>query len=54
MTQLSKRKFSRTPPRPRMDLMRMPQSVPTETQLLAVMLRMPPEVSLPMTTAPCP
>ena len=34
--------------------MRMPQSVPTETQLRAVMLRMPPEVSLPMTPAPWP
>src|ERR1035438_7537166 len=54
LTQLSKRIFSSRPPRPRVLLMRMPRSVPCATMLLATTLRIPPDVSLPSTTAPCP
>ena len=44
--------FSITAPRPRVLLIRTPFSVPLQVILLATTLRMPPDVSLPSTTAP--
>ena len=54
ITMLLTRTSSTTPPRPRVDLMRMPRSVPSKTQFEIAMLRTPPDISLPMTTPPWP
>ena len=53
MTRLLMRTFSITPPRPRVDLMRMPLSVPSNTQLSTTMFFTPPDISLPI-DRPCP
>ena len=45
---------STLPPRPRRDLMRMPLSVPSNTQPVIATRRMSPLISLPSTTPPCP
>src|SRR2546423_693277 len=46
--------FSTTPPRPRVVLKRSPLSVSRKTQLVTLTLRTPPDISLPITTPPCP
>ena len=43
-----------TPPRPRCVFRRMPRSVPSKTQLLMTTFFTPPDISLPITTPPCP
>jgi hypothetical protein len=43
-----------TPPRPRIDLMRSPRSVPTKSESVTHTLRTPPDISLPITTPPWP
>lgn len=50
ITTLLTRISSTTPPRPRVDLIRMPRSVPSKTQLLMVTFFTPPLISLPITT----
>src|SRR5215471_14823891 len=46
--------FSMTPPRPRMDLMRSPRSVPLNSQSVTYTFFTPPDISLPMPTPPWP
>ena len=48
MTMLLTRTSSTTLPRPRVDLMRMPRSVPSNVQLEIAMFRTPPVISLPI------
>ena len=48
------RTSSTTPPRPRVDLMRIPRSVPWKTQFDIAMRRTPPAISLPIDTPPWP
>ena len=50
ITTLLTRMSSTTPPLPRVDLMRIPRSVPSNTQLEIVTLRTLPLISLPITT----
>ena len=54
ITTLLTRISSTTPPLPRVDLIRIPRSVPSNTQLEIVTLRTLPLISLPITTPPCP
>ena len=51
---LSTRSSSTTPPRPREDFKRIPASVPSNIQLEIATLLTPPDISLPITTPPCP
>ena len=54
MTMLSTRICSTTPPRPRDAFSRIPASVPSKTQFEMVTRFTPPDISLPITTPPCP